>query len=72
MKKHNAVKVFSTKKWLIETKKSEISEKEIKVCLNSWIPKCEGKTQRECNKLGFGILDNWLVTKQEYKKEVKA
>jgi hypothetical protein len=32
---------------------------------NDWKNDCEGLTEKECKKLGFGILDEWMAEENE-------
>lgn len=63
-------KVFRIWKYIEETFKlndSTMSHIAIKNLKNkdSWIYDCDGKTEKECSKLGYKIADKWLVKEDE-------
>lgn len=55
-------KVFSKKKYceVIEQKENEVS---------SWVNKCDGLTEEEINKLGYGVIDEWMIEAEDEPKE---
>ena len=34
----------------------------------TWVTKCNGKTKKECEKLGYGILDEWCIDIPDFVK----
>lgn len=54
-------KVFSKEKY-IKIYGEEEYKKHVRICeKNNWIDQCDKLTKEECDKLGFGISDNWCV-----------
>ena len=56
--------VFSKKKALESFEKnSAITERDAD---NSWTDACDGKTEEEMIKLGYGAVSTWMVSKQQW------
>ena len=62
MEERTEMKVFSREKYLRVM--DEISPDEAEMRRQSpWPFKCEGKTEEECNALGYGIYPDWMEEK---------
>ena len=59
------MKVFSGMEWLVFGIKIGANPEMMMLSLTGWVKICEGKTVEECNELGFSIMDEWLVEKEE-------
>lgn len=61
-------KVFSTNAFIESFKERETIEHDL-VVSKEWLSLCEGKTRKEINALGKGLMvaDEWLVNKEDYK-----
>lgn len=59
------MKVFSREKYLSVMDKTSpcLAEKRREM---EWPFECDGKTKEECNALGYGITDNWMVEWEEF------
>lgn len=66
-----AILHFSRRKYYKTVTRDEIKmhqELDKKNPLGSWVKQCDGKTEEECNKLGFEIDSSWMT---DYKRKIK-
>ena len=57
------MKVFSKEKWKEDQGYTEVEAKK-----NSWVNDCEGKTVEQITKMGYGVISDWLVEEEDYRK----
>ena len=63
-------KVFSLDKFVESSIRLGENTPYIKSCITSWALDCLGKTEEELRGVGLGVVDKWMVEKEEDKFEV--
>ena len=59
-------KVFRKQKFIASTLDNGIDIDLINAALKlGWVQKCEGKTEEEIEKMGYRVMDEWMVEEDE-------
>ena len=59
------MKVFSVEKWKERMRSIGDTDEEIKEHYRMWAKECDGLTEEEMKVKGLGVIDTWMIEKEE-------